>query len=128
MVSTLRDLCKLGERARTAAAQQIRTEATGLLRLFGSFAFEWVSSLLRTRSFLSDRRKMNPYRGWTATDWIRNRNRSGLVWINHSCGITPIGKMQKISCKRSRLLASRYAGQASRMRTLTHPLYRPRPA
>lgn len=52
MVSTLRDLpsfseylCKLGERARTAAAQQIRTEAIGLFRLFGSFAFEWVSAL-----------------------------------------------------------------------------------
>ena len=41
-------------------------------------------------------RTMNPYRGWTATDWMRNRNRSGLVWINHSCGIPPWAK-----CRRS---------------------------
>lgn len=49
-------LCRLGERARTAAAQQIRTEVIGLLRLFGSFAFEWVSVLqyLRAKGRLTE--------------------------------------------------------------------------
>jgi len=49
-------LCRLGERARTAAAQQIWTEAIGLLRLFGSFAFEWVSALqyLRAKGRLTE--------------------------------------------------------------------------